>query len=333
MSYNKEKEVALHAIKKAAVICRAVQAEITPDVIQKKDRSPVTVADFASQAIVCKFLKEAFPDDAIVAEEDSSALAKKDNAALLSRLKSKVATVLPDVDEDVLSLIDRGNHSGYSQRFWTLDPIDGTKGFLRKEQYAISLALIEEGKIVVGALACPNLIFLEGGGFKTGSPGSAFIAVKGEGAVQLPLNDSKDSSNGKALKIRVSNRNDPAQIRRCESVEKAHSSHDDSARIAQYLKIESTPVRLDSQAKYAVVAKGEAEVYLRLPGDNKYREKIWDHAGGLLVTEEAGGKVTDIDGKPLDFTKGNRLEHNRGVVVTNGLVHKSIIDAISTLKI
>ena len=89
-------------------------------------------------------------------------------------------------------------------------------------------------------------------------------------------------------------------------------------------------VRLDSQAKYAVVARGEADVYLRLPTRADYREKIWDHAGGVLVVEEAGGQVTDIDGLPLDFTHGRELSANRGVVVTNGRLHDDVLRTIRT---
>jgi len=98
--------------------------------------------------------------------------------------------------------------------------------------------------------------------------------------------------------------------------------------ISTSLGIVKQPVRLDSQAKYAVVARGEGDVYLRLPTKKDYREKIWDHAGGVLVVEEAGGRVTDIDGKPLEFTHGRELSANRGVVVTNGRLHNDVLRAI-----
>ena len=62
--------------------------------------------------------------------------------------------------DEICSWIDHGGAVHYRERFWTLDPIDGTKGFLRGEQYAVALALIEGGEVVVAALACPNLDFL-----------------------------------------------------------------------------------------------------------------------------------------------------------------------------
>jgi 3'(2'), 5'-bisphosphate nucleotidase len=86
---------------------------------------------------------------------------------------------------------------------------------------------------------------------------------------------------------------------------------------------------MDSQAKYAALARGDAEIYLRLPTRPGYVEKIWDHAAGFLVIEEAGGRVTDIEGKRLDFTCGSRLERNRGVIATNGLLHQRVLEAVN----
>ena len=154
------------------------------------------------------------------------------------------------------------------------------------------------------------------------------MAVRGEGAFTVPL-----EGEGEAEPVRVSETADPAAIRFCESVEKAHSSHSDAGRIAELLKIAAEPVRLDSQAKYAVVARGAAEAYLRLPRDGVYREKIWDHAGGVIVVEEAGGRVTDITGAPLDFSHGRTLAKNLGVIVSNGSVHDAILGAIENLGI
>jgi 3'(2'), 5'-bisphosphate nucleotidase len=325
--YAREREIAIKAIADAAIICKKVQAEISPDVLEKKDKSPVTVADFGSQALVCRELGNAFPDDPVIGEEDSRELRLPESAALLQRLLTIVQTVLPSASADeVLGWIDRGGQDTYCERFWTLDPIDGTKGFLRREQYAISLALIEKGEIVLGALCCPNLTAYDG------SDGAIFVAVKGEGSVELPL---QAAAQGKSAEkpISVSAETDAARIRTCESVEKAHSSHSDSARIATRLGITADPLRIDSQAKYAAVARGDAEAYLRLPRDGKYREKVWDHAGGVLVVEEAGGKVSDIRGHALDFTHGKTLAHNIGVIVTNGIFHDAIIATVDELKI
>ena len=116
----------------------------------------------------------------------------------------------------------------------------------------------------------------------------------------------------------------------CESVESGHNAQDITGKIRQLLGSDAPPSRLDSQAKYGVVARGEADLYLRMPTKSTYNEKIWDHAGGVLIVEEAGGRVTDMHGTPLDFTQGSELTKNRGVVVTNGLLHGEVLAAIST---
>lgn len=115
----------------------------------------------------------------------------------------------------------------------------------------------------------------------------------------------------------------------CESVEAGHSSQGTNAEIAKALNITAEPVRMDSQAKYASVARGDGDIYLRLPvGDGSYVEKIWDHASGALLCEEAGGKVSDCGGRPLDFGRGRTLSGNKGVVVAQKEVHATVVKAV-----
>jgi len=112
-----------------------------------------------------------------------------------------------------------------------------------------------------------------------------------------------------------------SEARYAESVESGHSNQSEAALIAQALGITSEPLRLDSQTKYAVVARGDASIYLRLPhGD--YRENVWDHAAGSLIVAEAGGRVSDASGRPLDFTRGRRLDANRGIVASAASIHE-----------
>ena len=117
----------------------------------------------------------------------------------------------------------------------------------------------------------------------------------------------------------------------CESVESGHSNHDDSARITELLGIVAEPYRIDSQCKYAAVARGDASIYLRLPTRADYREKIWDHAAGKYVVEQAGGRVTDVTGAPLDFSHGRRLERNLGVIATDGRFHDEVVAAVQSV--
>jgi 3'(2'), 5'-bisphosphate nucleotidase len=64
-----------------------------------------------------------------------------------------------------------------------------------------------------------------------------------------------------------------------------------------------------------------------------YRENIWDHAAGAIITEEAGGKVTDAFGKRLDFDSGIKMEKNYGVVVSNGFLHDAVLRALRPLAV
>jgi 3'(2'), 5'-bisphosphate nucleotidase len=321
MNYTQELNVALTAVAEAANLCRLVQSGIVASA-QKEDRSPVTVADYASQAIICRKLHEAFPNDPVIGEEDSSDLRAGKHEGLGDAVLQQVRSALPDASlDDVFNWIDQGRTADFSSRFWTLDPIDGTKGFLRRDQYAVSLALIIGGQITVSALACPNLPVSSESDEQRGV---VFTAIKGQGARMHAL----DRLHSPPQPVRVSQVADSTRARFCESFESGHSAHDTSAQIARHLGITAPAARLDSQAKYGVVARGGAEIYLRMPTRADYQEKIWDHAGGVLVVEEAGGQVSDITGAPLDFTLGRTLANNRGVVVTNGLLHGAVIDAI-----
>ncbi len=118
--------------------------------------------------------------------------------------------------------------------------------------------------------------------------------------------------------------------RYAESVEAAHSNQSESALIGQALGITAEPLRLDSQTKYAVVARGDASIYLRLPrGD--YRENVWDHAAGHLIVTEAGGRVSDVEGRPLDFTTGTRMTANRGIVAAAAPIHGEVVAAVRSV--
>lgn len=85
---------------------------------------------------------------------------------------------------------------------------------------------------------------------------------------------------------------------------------------------------MDSQAKHVLLAAGAAELLLRFPPDADYHETIWDQAAGSLLIQEAGGQVTDIEGRALDFSTGRRLLHNRGLIASNGFFHEAAVDAI-----
>jgi 3'(2'), 5'-bisphosphate nucleotidase len=321
LGYKLEREVAIEAVGRAAKLCVAVRSEMVAGLaLQKADRSPVTVADFGSQALICRELARAFPDDPVVAEEDATALRDPANAALQEQVAGYVRRIAPDDPESVCDSIDLGN-GHVCGRYWTLDPIDGTKGFLRDDQYAVVLALVVDGVVQVGALACPAFALDEKA---EGSPGALFVAVRGSGAFEMGL----DGSLPRPLEVRAGDREG---LRFVESVESAHGNHALQDSIAKSTGISRPSLRMDSQAKYAAVARGAAALYLRLPSAKYpgYREKIWDHAAGSILVEEAGGTVSDMFGHPLDFRSGAVMQTNRGAVVSNGNIHDAAISQLA----
>jgi len=132
--------------------------------------------------------------------------------------------------------------------------------------------------------------------------------------------------------VRVAPVRRASDARFCESVESGHSNQGESARIAELLGITSEPYRIDSQCKYAAVARGDASIYLRMPTKKDYREKIWDHAAGKLVVECAGGRVSDANGDALDFGRGPTLERNRGIVATSAAIHDEVVAAVRRVR-
>jgi 3'(2'), 5'-bisphosphate nucleotidase len=104
--------------------------------------------------------------------------------------------------------------------------------------------------------------------------------------------------------------------------------------IVETLGVRVPPVLMDSQAKHVVIAAGGADLLIRVPATKTFRDKIWDQAAGSLIIEEAGGRVTDLNGVPLDCGAGRLLTRNEGVIASNGLLHDAVLDAIqsATLK-
>jgi 3'(2'), 5'-bisphosphate nucleotidase len=317
---SSELELALRAVAAASGLCAAVQrgrAEVAA--AAKTDRSPVTVADYGSQALVCRLLSRSFPADGVLAEEHSAELLSEGGTALTAALVSAVGAALGTAAslEEICGWIEHGRGTS-SARQWILDPVDGTKGFLRGGQYAVALALLEGGRLRLGVLGCPNLPRADGRGALLG-------AERGGGAFE-----ASPDAPGERRPIRVSDAADPAELVFVESVESGHADHGSHARICELLGAGREPLRMDSQAKYAAVARGDASVYLRLPNPKtpEYRQKAWDHAAGALIVAEAGGRVTDAFGKELDFAAGPKLVNNRGVVATGGKCHDAVIAAV-----
>lgn len=366
--YDRELEVAVRAVQLACVLSQRTQERLLRNeekANSKMDRSLVTVADWGVQAVISWVLSQSFCDEevAMVAEEDTNALKGMDGIHVLQRVVNAVNECLsassivglnppdhPLGTIDVLKAINKGSSTGGSKgRYWVLDPVDGTLGFVRGDQYAIALSLIEDGEVVLGVLGCPNFPMKKEwlsyhhryyrlmSKLSPPSPdvwhkGSIFIAQKGGAQVwmQPSISNVKDLNILKLAKlVSVSSIDDPAEATFCEPVEKANSSHSFTAGLASSIGLKKRPLRLYSMAKYAAIARGDAEIFMKFARSG-YKEKIWDHAAGVLIVQEAGGVVTDAGGKPLDFSQGRYLEGlDRGIIACSGKkIHEKLVDAV-----
>lgn len=343
--------------------------------VDKVDSSPVTIADFAVQAIILNHLKERFPSDKFIAEEDSSLL--RSNLALCDRVIDCVQYALGGerwTRDKLFSVIDNGSPSAFSdekmreERVWVLDPVDGTKGFVRGQHFCIALALVDRGTPVLSVLGCPNLNIyrvLQGvsGASKEGGDeaGVAFIDepevikvmerggggdVEPERVIEVPpaklgalffavtgrgaFARAISQPLGAAFEVSVSGIRDPKEAVLCESYEAAHGNWQLSSKMKNRLGMGSAYLRLDGQCKYCLVGAGAAEGNLRLPSAG-YKEKIWDQVPGIHYIVEAGGRGTDLTGKDLDFGEGRYLNVT-GIVASNGLLQTDLLDAVTWAK-
>jgi 3'(2'), 5'-bisphosphate nucleotidase len=300
------------------------------------------------------------------------------------------------------------------RRVWCLDPIDGTKGFLRGRvtggQYCVALALLEDGVPVVGVLGCPNLtvsssssfdwtddeIFEEdgsrvGGGrsssttmmFPNANRGVLFLAIRGRGCHEIPLRDleqrllgnlddcTTEESSPKEMpwkRLRVTP-NDGSSIsvssaKFCLGVERSFSDPEGTVlKLAREIHgrdeaLMTDPdgnvdivnsMRMDGQGKYGLLARGDSQIFVRLP-KRGYVDWAWDVAPGYLVLTEAGGCVTDVDGRSIDLSgighhdgsvgryveEGRRAklpDHVRGILGScGGVFHRALLDAYANAE-
>ncbi|CAM9375087.1 unnamed protein product [Ectocarpus fasciculatus] len=344
--YRDEMAVATYVVQIASHVARELQGELCKaEAISKTDSSPVTVADFTVQALVLGVLSRYFPGHGFIAEETSSVL--RQDPESLSHVLSVVRTVLGRqglAEAELCAAIDLGarghgknkrGRRGIGGRTWVLDPIDGTKGFLRGEQFCVALGLLDGGKAVAGVLGCPNLPCHEHPSGSLGwaqggeARGLLYTAALGEGTFVRGISAGADDSR----RVFVDHARKPCDTRVLESVEAGHTSHAVAAQVCNDLGITLPPIRVDGQCKYGLLSEGQGGIYLRLPRWG-YVENIWDHCAGSVVIREAGGKVTDTRGEPLDFSLGTKLPREVvGVVASCGRVHSDVLRAVDNRQL
>ncbi len=311
-------EPILQAVRRAALLCHEVQqVEIVRS--DKTGKEPVTIADYGSQAIICEALSRVFPNDAVLSEESGAQFTSLVSDSERERVLELISVGLgrPVTEQQVVEWLDF-NKNTTAERTWVIDPIDGTKGFLALRHFAIAVGIVENGVPVAGVMGCPGYPGYDGG--------ALFHAIGGRTYVQ-PLNDPSVPPR----EVFATKTTDASQVRVLESVEKSHASHDRMERVRMAAGLENALLeRVDSQEKYARIAAGDGELYLRLPRLNsENRHFSWDHAAGAALVYAAGGRVTDIDGSPLDFSQGRMLSKNQGMIVSNGAIHDQVLEAVA----
>lgn len=307
----------------ACEVCRHVRRG-APAAITKADDSPVTIADFAAQAVVLHTLSERLGELSVIAEEESTILRRPESAALLSRVVEAARVAWPDATGDaVLAALELGRGPVDTQAaYWALDPIDGTKGFLRGGQFAVCLAFVEGDAPVLGLLGCPHLPADLSQDLAAADPVGTLLVSGEGGATWAPL-----SSPGEARPIEG-----PCvrghRVVLTRSFESGHSRMSEIDRIVAAAGLAATEVlAVDSQAKYALVARGRADAYLRIPGDRSRRDPVWDHAAGAAIAAAVGLRVTDVRGAPLSWRAGSLLADNFGILCAPPHLHGRLAEA------
>ncbi|KAH9624699.1 hypothetical protein KSS87_013135 [Heliosperma pusillum] len=365
--YYKELEAAVNVVHKSCTICVDVQKSLLSDdrrVLEKNDSTPVTIADFSVQALISLAtqilsteLGKLFPLIPLVAEEDSAFLRSNNLAnAVVNVVKDNTSSAYHQLQEDeVLQAIDRGGNNAVSfddkpATYWVLDPIDGTRGFLKggSAMYVVGLALIVEGEIVLGVMGCPkwqvdfiNKSVSDIQGSESES-GIIMAAHTGCGTWKMKLSGLIDNL------MAINSVWEKCFVNECSAVHEAcfcipESQTWDSLPLSKSFRETSgpnnpgndqiilLPTCCGSLCKYLMVASGRASIFI-LRSRTRTTIKAWDHAVGMICVHEAGGKVTDWNGSQIDLAADAVARRvifpSGGILVSNGTLHGQILELI-----
>jgi 3'(2'), 5'-bisphosphate nucleotidase len=269
MAYDRELEAALEASRLAGEALREAYARF--ERIADAPASISTDADRQSQEIILRHLAKAFPGDAFCAEEQTATLAA-------------------------------AAHTG--ARLWVVDPIDGTRGFARKNgEFSVMIAFVDNGTVGAGVVFEPV-------------PRRLTYATRGGGCWRR--------DGAEPVRCRVSAVEDPAAatlVQSRPSDPSKPSRRVEALRPARVLETYSAGIKL------ALVARGEADVYA-----NTYDAfHDWDVCAGHILAEEAGGRVTGLGGEELHYGLPGAWQQH-GLLATNGRLHAEAIRRLAALR-
>jgi 3'(2'), 5'-bisphosphate nucleotidase len=349
--YPHEIAVAISALRHAAHISQALISRThnlnsAALLIHKSDLSPVTVADFAIQALLSATFHAHFPSDTLVGEESAKEL--RQNPSLLEKVWGLLDGVakgleqnsegssgdslcrVPHSREETCDLIDRcGTGVPGPGRAWVFDPIDGTKPFLHGHLYAINIALLQDGDQILSAVACPNLAPDISGPISDASTdpsgtGIILFAAKGQGTFLQPLfPNSHTSPAPRRVPIH-------ARTPQITLVGSNHTTGLLAAHQSLASRLGTAFPGCDIEAwviRYVALALGLGSAAVWVYHDRERRSKTWDHAGAQLLFEEVGGKITDVRGMKISFS-GRTMEGNFGIVAALEGEHEAVLGKV-----
>ena len=297
-------DLAADIMHDATNLAVAARRELPPDaVVFKSDGSIVTAVDVALQIFILTELERIYGAVITIAEEDERSI--HGHAGAHSHCRALLKEWGFDGGEAMITrTLTSGGFSGSTRHLpdvWVLDPIDGTQGFVDGDHWCPCLALLREGEPVFGCNGHPTVL-----------GGQLLSAVKGHGAWWYPLDAGDD---GEPLAVNV--RQDPLEagevMRLVAPARPTPAQRSARMSIGESTGHPCTLVFADSQAKYARVLAGDADVAFsrRGNGPGKY---VWDHAGAILIAREAGAWVGDTDLSAVDCSRGRRLDGSNAVI-------------------
>ncbi|PJF18020.1 hypothetical protein PSACC_02163 [Paramicrosporidium saccamoebae] len=302
--YEEEYATIFPAVEAAANLCESIADNKANTASSKADDTPVT-------SIFLARLRNLQSQTWLRTEEDLVNVTEDQKSRLETVLNQSITVQklpLPSLE---------------TKRFWTIDPIDGTKGYLRGGQYAICVALVVDQEVQLAFIACPRLPTS-----LSDSLATLFVAIRSLGVLEMSFSDGGHRRLGFGL--RSSSQTQPILA---ESYESNHTDHQFSETFSRALNLSKETIRMDSQCKYGIVARGDAHIYLRRPTKPGYTERIWDHAPGVLIVEEAGGTVTDFEGKRIVFAPEAALSRAGGILATNlPTGHSTVLTVLQAIK-
>lgn len=368
--YTDELRLAVRAVHAASILTKSVLRSLQNSISAetKSDDSPVTIADFAAQALIISAVHAVYPEDSFIGEESAEALRKNDALAervweLVQRARevemqkaeksshvqthdgdtSGAALAFPASKEDMLRVIDMGStDQTRNGRVWVMDPVDGTATFMTNNQYAVCLCLLTDGMQEVAVIGCPNLRFdvqgplgqrIQEDHVDEAEFGVMLSAVKGQGTFVRSMH-ATGVGDARSVKLEPTSKEHSALDFVETTVGKTSLLQSEHRAVAEELGARwPGTVLWSQQMKYAALTLGATDVMVRIPKDQSRYSYIWDHAGGQLLFQEAGGIVKDLNGSDIDFRHGRKLlgTVNLGMLATSPSAFDGVMQAMKTV--